>query len=213
MTGEGDAYLTAEARARVNIDRQLDAAGWIVQSCREMNLYAGPGVAVRKFQMAEGHGESDYLLFVLIDGDPTAVGVLEAKPEGTTLSGVEIQSRKYIEGLPANLKVPFRPLPVAYESTGVETMFTCGLDPEPRSRPVFTFHRPETVAGWVRRAMDGPSGGSLRARLLRLPPIHSQDLAEDPGPSDWRARRVDAMEPSACARPDGERSGQDLHRV
>ena len=178
MSGDGDAYLTAEAKARVNIDRQVTAAGWVVQNFREMNLYTGPGVAVREFQMAEGHGESDYLLFVPIDGVPTAVGVLEAKPEGTTLSGVELQSRKYNEGLPRNLKSPIRPLPVAYESTGVETMFTCGLDPDPRSRPVFTFHRPETVAGWVRRAIEDPGGGTLRARLPRLPPVHTSDLRE-----------------------------------
>jgi len=52
MPGDGDTYLTAEAKARVNIDRQLTAAGWVVQNFREMNLYAGPGVAVREFQMA-----------------------------------------------------------------------------------------------------------------------------------------------------------------
>jgi len=190
MPGDGDTYLTAEAKARVNIDRQLTAAGWVVQNFREMNLYAGPGVAVREFQMAEGHGESDYLLFVPIDGVPTAIGVLEAKPEGTTLSGVELQSRKYNEGLPGNLKSPIQPLPVAYESTGVETMFTCGLDPDPRSRPVFTFHRPETVAGWVRRAIDDPGGGSLRARLSRLPAIHASDLRE------IQVRAIEALEDS-----------------
>lgn len=38
------------------------------------------------------------------------------------------------------------PLPFCYESTGVETRFTNGLDPEPRSRNVFAFHRPETLA-------------------------------------------------------------------
>jgi type I restriction enzyme R subunit len=42
-----------------------------------------------------------------------------------------------------------RPLPFLYESTGVETQFTNGLDPEPRSRGLFAFHRPETLAGWI----------------------------------------------------------------
>jgi type I restriction enzyme R subunit len=38
------------------------------------------------------------------------------------------------------------PLPFIYESTGAETRFTNGYDPEARSRRVFTFHRPETLA-------------------------------------------------------------------
>ena len=79
-----DAYLTAEARARVEIDRQLDACGWVVQDRSAMNLYASQGVAVREFIMATGHGRADYLLFV----DQKAVGAIEAKPSGTPLAGV-----------------------------------------------------------------------------------------------------------------------------
>ncbi|MCU1491619.1 MAG: hypothetical protein JWM85_3024 [Acidimicrobiaceae bacterium] len=197
--GEGDAYLTPEARARVNIDRQLAAAGWVVQSTRDMNLYAGPGVAVREFSMATGHGEADYLLFVPLAGVPTAVGVVEAKKEGSTLVGVEPQSRKYNEGLPSNLPAPIRPLPIAYESTGIETMFTCGLDPDPRSRPVLTFHRPETVASWVRRAVAEPGEGSLRARLTLLPEVcpdglHSiQVVAIDAIEKSMRSNRPRAL--------------------
>jgi hypothetical protein len=65
-----DVYLAAGARARVEIDRQLVACGWLVQNRAEMNLYASKGVAVREFIMASGHGRSDYLLFV----DGKAVG-------------------------------------------------------------------------------------------------------------------------------------------
>jgi type I restriction enzyme R subunit len=39
--------MTPEQLAREAIDRQLDACGWIVQNRKEMNIYAGPGVAVR----------------------------------------------------------------------------------------------------------------------------------------------------------------------
>jgi hypothetical protein len=49
-------YLTAEARARVGIDRQLVQCGWVVQDRKAMNLYAAQGVAVREFIMATGHG-------------------------------------------------------------------------------------------------------------------------------------------------------------
>jgi len=171
-----DSYLDPEARARRNIDHQLAAAGWSVQSRSELNLYAGPGVAVREFVLAPGHGRVDYLLYVSVDGVPTPVGVIEAKPEGKPLSGVELQSKKYVEGLPDTLKTPFRPLPIAYESTGVETMFTCGFDRDPRSRSVFHFHRPETIATWVRRAMNDAGAGTLRSRLRRLPEIRTEGL-------------------------------------
>src|SRR5690606_8543236 len=43
--------------------------------------------AVREFVLTPGHGEADYVLFV----QGKAVGVLEAKPAGHTLSGVEAQ--------------------------------------------------------------------------------------------------------------------------
>ena len=45
-------------------------------------------------------------------------------------------------------------LPFGYESTGVETRFTSGLDPEPPSRPVFSFHRP-TPALMPGQSADG----------------------------------------------------------
>src|SRR4030065_181237 len=42
-------YLTAEAQARVQIDKELVAAGWLVQDAQSVNLAAGEGVAVREF--------------------------------------------------------------------------------------------------------------------------------------------------------------------
>jgi type I site-specific restriction endonuclease len=49
--------------------------------------------------------------------------------------------------LPPGMESWGRPLAFAYESTGVETTFTNALDPEPASCRVFSFHRPETLAG------------------------------------------------------------------
>jgi type I restriction enzyme, R subunit len=160
-------YLTAEAKARVEIDRQLVACGWLVQDVKQLNLFAGQGVAVREFIMAPGHGRADYVLFV----DQKAVGAIEAKKSGTPLAGVESQSAKYSAGLPKNLPALVNPLPFLYESTGDETMFTDGFDPEPRSRPVVTFHRPETLARSLRHWVDDADGGSLRARLDKLGPV------------------------------------------
>ncbi len=104
-----DPRLPAEQRARVLIDRQLRDAGWSVQDRKEMNLFAGQGVAVRETIMAKGHGRVDYLLYV----DQRVVGVIEAKPQGTTLSGVEWQSAMYADGLPPAVRLKGRvPQPV-----------------------------------------------------------------------------------------------------
>ena len=130
---------TPEARARTNIDDLLTAAGWQVQDRGRINLSAGRGVAVREFALKTGF--ADYLLFV----DRKAIGVVEAKAEGIPLTGVETQSEKYSTGLPDIPPAWRKPLPFLYESTGVETFFTNGLEPDARSRRVFAFHRPETA--------------------------------------------------------------------
>ena len=111
---------TPEQRARANIDRLLCQAGWTVQDMGALNVHADRGVAVREFLLLPGHGTADYLLYV----NGRAAGVVEAKPEGHTLTGVESQSGKYGAGLPVNLPAYIRPLPFLYESTGVETRFT-----------------------------------------------------------------------------------------
>jgi type I restriction enzyme R subunit len=134
-----------EQRARAQIDAALLAAGSIVQNRDAMNLSAGRGVAVREFKLAPGYGFADYLMFV----DGKAAGVLEAKPDGHTLSGVEMQVEKYSAGLPTGLNRPVEPLPFLYLSTGATTKFTNLLDPDPRSRRIFQVHQPETRAEWL----------------------------------------------------------------
>jgi type I restriction enzyme R subunit len=93
--------LTPEQKVRLDIDAALVAADWILQNRDAINLAAGPGVAVREAKMASGHGFADDLLFV----NGKAVGAIEAKPAGHTLSGVELQSGTYAAGLPAGLKL------------------------------------------------------------------------------------------------------------
>jgi Type I restriction enzyme R protein N terminus (HSDR_N) len=161
VTDRADAYLAREARARIDIDGQLAAAGWIVQGAAQANVGAALGVAVREFALEKGHGRVDYLLF--LNGQPA--GVIEAKPEGTTLVEVEHQSGRYVDGLPGWIQPPVYPLPFIYESTGSETRFTNGYDPDARSRRVFTFHRPETLAEWSRQILADPTAPTFRARL------------------------------------------------
>jgi type I restriction enzyme R subunit len=156
--------MKPEEKARKKIDELLEAAGWKVQDLNQLNLGASLGVAVREFPLKSG--PADYLLFV----DRKAVGVLEAKPEGTTLSGVAEQSEKYITAIPENLPHIKEPPRFAYESTGTETFFRDLRDPEPRSRRVFAFHRPETLQEWVSQET------TLRANLKNLPPLITDGL-------------------------------------
>src|SRR5713226_563885 len=180
-----------EARARRNIDKLLSDAGWIVQSRDAANVAAGHGVAIREFPLKSGYGFADYLLFV----DGFAAGVIEAKKEGETLTGYEIQSEKYSVGLPDTLKPHRKPLPFCYQSTGIETRSTNLLEPDARSRSVFAFHRPESLAEWLSEEAKAP-GSALRARLRQIPPLIKEGL--------WPAqiRAIEGLEKSlAAARP------------
>lgn len=165
-------YLAREARARMAIDEMLALAGWVVQDSDAVNLNAGRGVAVREFVLAPGRGRADYLLFV----DQKPVGVLEAKPEGTILANVEPQRDDYADGMPDDLEVPIEPLPFTYMSTGEQTRFKNGLDPEARTRDVFAVHRPETLADWVADYYKRPGSATLRHRLRQMPPAELGQL-------------------------------------
>lgn len=155
-----------------------------MQSLQELDLGAGRGVAVREFPLQNGF--ADYLLFV----DRQPVGVVEAKPEGTTLSGVADQSGKYLVGLPKSLPHVQEPLPFAYESTGTETKFRDMRDPDPCSRTVFAFHTPEALGGLLQQP------DTLRARLKQMPPLPTARLR------DCQVEAIQNLEKSfADARP------------
>ena len=195
--------MTPEQQARVTIDNLLQQAGWAVQNTGSVNLYASTGVAVREFRLKPGHGQADYLLYV----GRKAAGVVEAKPVGRTLTGVELQSEKYGAGLPDNLPAHRRPLPFLYESTGQETQFTNRLDPEPRSRNVFAFHTPDALAAWLDADEATPAGErrvaesavgylappNLRHGLRKMPDLNAAGL--------WsvQARAITNLEESLAA--------------
>jgi type I restriction enzyme R subunit len=166
-----------EAAARRHIDAMLIASGWDVQDRAAMNLAAAPGVAIREFQTSAG--PADYLLFL----GNLLVGVVEAKKASVTLSSVEAQTRDYAAKAPKPLQVPVRPLPFLYESTGVETWFTNGLDPEPRARRVFSFHRPEALREWLDAELDrrqgkpgAPTAPTLQGRMRLAPPLNTAGM-------------------------------------
>lgn len=124
--------MTPEEKAREQIDKLLIEAGWVIQDRSTFNRNAALGVAVQEFLMAD-NTEADYFLFI----DGKACGVIEAKKEGLSLSGVENQSSGYANNLPAKTRVWQNPLPFIYESNSQETYFTNLRDINYCSRRVF----------------------------------------------------------------------------
>ena len=171
MSPEEHDYLTAEARARKRIDAKLVEVGWKVRDRAKANLYASQGVALREFVHGEGHGRSDCALYV----DRQLVRVLGAKPDGTTLTEAERQTRKYIEGVPDAIPAPVTPLLSGYEATGTESRFTCFRDAEPRSRRMFGgyIHRTETCSSCG--SFDSCRGGCMAAKFFTGLPLDGPD--------------------------------------
>lgn len=157
---------TPEQRARERIDGLLRSAGWVVQDNVGFNRHAAEGVAVREFPLQSG--PCDYLLFV----GGKACAVIEAKKAGITLSGVAEQAARYAVGLPSHVARWSDTLRFDYESTGEETFFRDALDPQPRSRRVFAFHRPATLHAWLKEP------DTLRGRLRQMPALDTQGLRD-----------------------------------
>jgi type I restriction enzyme R subunit len=150
-----------EELARQQIDALLKQCGWTIQDYKQLDLSAARGIAIREVRLKKGR--CDYLL--LFDRKP--VGIIEAKKAGVTLSSVADQSGRYAENLPDFLRGNLSgTLPFLYESTGIETFFRDERDPHPRSRRIFAFHRPETLAQWL----EEPD--TLRQRLAQMPFAH-----------------------------------------
>ena len=160
--------MTPEAKARQQIDLKLQQAGWVVQDVKELNLSAALGVAVREYPTDTG--PADYVLFV----NRHAVGVIEAKKDtaGEVLTVAESQSERYAA---ANLKwrKDNTPLRFLFEATGQIIRVTDNADPAPRSREVFHFFKPETLAAWLAQPE------TLRRRLAEhMPALPERNLRE-----------------------------------
>ncbi len=176
MSNEDDASrLAAEARARVLIDQQLADAGLVGAELTGRST-CSPARASRAASnaVATGHGRADYLLYV----DQKVVGVIEAKPEGTPLSGVEWQSAMYADGLPPDVKLAALTkdgrLPFVFEASGTETHFTNGFDPEPRARRIFNFPKAATLAKTLRgKDEEHPT---WRGKVTAMPPLDTAPL-------------------------------------
>ena len=161
--------------------------------------------------MKPPHGRADYLLFV----DGRAVGVVEAKKEGETLTGVEWQSAKYVDGLPDELE------PAVEGGAAVRLRVDRRRDAvhEPRSTPTRRAARSSRSTGRRRspagstRSRRHPTAPTLRHRLRDAARARARRAS---GRRRSRAianlEAVARREPAAGADPDGDRLGQDVHR-
>ena len=161
--------MNPEDEARKNIDDLLIKAGWTIQDHDKLDLSESvgetKGIVVRELRL--GARPADYVLML----DRKAVGVIEAKKEGTPLSGIADQSMDYMKLIPKNLPVD-KPPAFHYESTGVETKFRDLRDPIKRSRYVFAFHKPITLRKWFSEEK------TLRARLQEMPPLNHEGFRQ-----------------------------------
>lgn len=155
-----------EQIARDEIDKQLKQTGWAVQKKTRINLNEKLGVAVTEYQTDSG--PADYVAFVA--AKPAAIIEAKRPEEGLHITVHEDQSADYADSKLRYLNND--PLPFVYESTGVITRFTDRRDPKPRSRLLFTFHRPETLQDWLRQ------GTSLRHRLQQMPRLDVDGLRD-----------------------------------
>ena len=194
-------YIAPENKARIRIDGMLERAGWVVQDYKDVNLHAGEGVAVR--ELVTSAGPADYVLFV----NRQAVGVIEAKKQGTPLAGVEWQTVKYQSSIPDELRPTSGDghLPFGYESTGDDTWFTCRFDPSQQPGGLLV-PSASALGDLVESDVDG-QGGSLALRSRHRPlPSKSHPwlgMLSTRRSSTWAV----APEPASGAYPDGHRVG------
>ena len=159
--------MSPEEKARLEIDRKLELAGYVVQDMKEFNPATSLGVVVREYPT--NVGEADYVLF--INSEP--VGIIEAKAsnKGEKLINFSDQSLGYAKG---ELKyfVNSKSLRFTYETTDILTHFCDLNDINARTRPVFSFHKPETLRDWL------SCESTLRNQLRTFPPFDSHGFRD-----------------------------------
>jgi type I restriction enzyme R subunit len=156
-----------EQLSRDQIDQQSFTNGWLIQYFKQKNIAVALGVVIREYPTDTG--PADWILIV----NKKPVGVIEAKreEEGVHFTMHENQLCEYAA---PKLKyiINNNSLPLVFESTSELTRFTDYGDPKPHSRPVSTFHRPETFEKWLRE------NAALRAKLFEIFVLQTKGLRD-----------------------------------
>jgi len=179
----------SKMEAATAIEVWLRAAGWAIQDADDLKIPKSGGMAARALPLTRDYGRIDFLLYV----EGKAAGFIEIDTESHVLPGVDPFAEKYRRGLPIILPVHTRPLPFLYQSNGVQIRFMNLFDSEPHSRPLFAFHRPDTLKAWLEDGMigslprdmaaadsfeHGRRGATLQERLwINMPPVEEEGLS------------------------------------
>ena len=132
--------MTPEEQARINIDKQLNRAGWEIVS---RNDFVPINASAVREALMEGNTESDYLL--CIDGN--AIAVIEAKREENPLGDdVERQAEEYALH-PQSWYGLWTPdlIPLVYLANGSKILFKNLLHPEIDYAPLSEMDSPKDM--------------------------------------------------------------------
>ncbi len=130
-----------EEKARIDIDRKLQDAGWEVVD-RKHYAPSLSAVAVTE-GLLKGHLEADYLLFI----EGKAIGVIEAKRADVPLWETAIQqAENYTHQLLKWYQYWQKPLPFVYVSNGKETLFRDIREEKSSYQPLVQMHTPKEIA-------------------------------------------------------------------
>ena len=141
--------MTPEEKARVLIDKQLNAAGWEVVS---RNEHVPNNTDAIKESLMQGNTESDYLLFV----DNKAIAVVEAKREENELGDdVAKQAEDYAIN-PQNWYKLWKDklIPLVYLANGKKILFKNMLNPDSDYVEISKMHSPKKMLKMIGEKSD-----------------------------------------------------------
>ena len=133
--------MTPENKARKQIDKLFEEAGWQIVS-REDYAPNISAVAIEE-GLLKHNKRADYFLFL----NGKAVGVLEAKREDLKedLSCACEQAELYAKGVPLKYQAYQRPLPIIYLSNGKQVLFKDFRDPNSKLIELNRIHTPKEI--------------------------------------------------------------------
>jgi transcriptional regulator with XRE-family HTH domain len=169
-----------EQEERERIDRiadMLTEANWLVADESDTTTaFSAGAIAVKSYPPLD---ELNIGFLLLLDGEAVGI-VMQEGADGLLETMNEVLSISSLQS--SEISAARDPLPFIYEMQGEEILFRNNLEPDARSRVVFHFHRPETLAHWLQQAPVGTPNelnDLLRARLRRMPSVSNSYLQDD----------------------------------